>query len=67
MNLRQDLDQEIDQHDGAVDLVLLVPEDRWTALIAEPGIQSTDGDEAVYRGVKLKRAPVTAVIPGEGF
>lgn len=67
MSIRHDIDQEIDQHDGATSLVLLAPEDGWTSLMSEPGVEPVADGEARYRGATLRRAAVSAVIPGEGF
>jgi hypothetical protein len=46
--------------------VLLVPEDRWDEFLELAGCQTTD-DAVRYKGVVLKKGPVTAVVAQEGF
>jgi hypothetical protein len=58
-------DQEIDAHRDLAGLVLLMPEDQWTAFVGLVG--EADGDTATYRGVTFRKAPVTAIVPEEGF
>lgn len=58
-------DQEIDAHDKREGLTLLLPEDQWAAFVALVG--GADGDTAEYRGVIFRKAPVTAIVPEEGF
>jgi hypothetical protein len=59
------LDQADQEIDGLASLVLLMPEDRWTAFVGLVG--EADGDTARYRGVTFRKAPVTAIVPEEGF
>jgi hypothetical protein len=67
-DIREEADREIDHYDehDRADLVLLMPEDRW-----EEFLRHTDGqtheDEATYRGVRFRKAAVTAVIAQDGF
>ena len=67
MGLRQDIDAEIESHGDWSGLVLLVPEDGWSSLLAEAGVEPSGGETARYRGVELRRGAVTAVIPADGF
>lgn len=67
LNIREDVDQEIDHYGRDLhELVLLVPEDRWAEFLSLSGCEAHDG-EASYRGVTLRRAPVTDVVAQEGF
>ena len=69
MNIRQQADQEIEaSRDGDGDLAFLLPEDQWEAFLSLTGAAAQgDPPEATYRGVRFKRAPVTAIIHEEGF
>jgi hypothetical protein len=69
MNIRQQADQEIEaSRDGDVDVAFLLPEDQWDEFLALTGaVTQGDPPEATYRGVRFKRAPVTAIIHEEGF
>jgi hypothetical protein len=58
-------DQEIDAHDDLAGLILLMPEDQWDVFVNLVG--GSDGDTAEYRGVTFRKAPVTAIVPQEGF
>ena len=50
------------------DLAFMLPEDRWDEFLNLTGL-TPEGDppETTYRGVRFKRAPVTAIIHEEGF
>lgn len=66
-NIREEVDREIDHYGSDVhDLVLLVPEDRWEEFLRLSGC-AAEGDTARYKGVVLKKGPVTAVVAQEGF
>ncbi|AYV48565.1 alpha/beta hydrolase [Caulobacter flavus] len=69
MSIKQQADQEIEaSRDGDADLAFLLPEDQWDAFLSQTGaISQGDPPEATYRGVRFKRAPVTAIIHEEGF
>jgi hypothetical protein len=66
MTVLEQADCEIDAHADRTDLVLLMPEDCWSDFVAQDGVR-TEGEAAVYRGVRFTKGPVTAVIPEEGF
>lgn len=69
MTIKDQADQEIEaSRDGDVDAAFLLPEDQWDAFLSQTGA-TAEGDppEATYRGVRFKRAPVTAIIHEEGF
>ena len=66
-NIREEVDLEIDHYGRDLhDLELLVPEDRWAEFLSLAGCEG-QGDMAEYRGVKLVKGPVTAVVAKEGF
>jgi hypothetical protein len=69
MNIQQQADQEIEaSRDGDTDLAFLLPEDSWDEFLGLTGLASEgDPPETTYRGVRFKRAPVTAIIHEEGF
>ncbi|PVM83381.1 hypothetical protein [Caulobacter endophyticus] len=69
MNIQQQADREIDaSRDGDAQVAFLLPEDHWDAFLALTGAASEgEPPEATYRGVRFKRAPVTAIIHEEGF
>ena len=48
------------------DLLLLMPEDAWDRFLALAGARD-EGGEARYRGVRFRKAAVTAVVAQEGF
>lgn len=66
-NIREEADREIDHYGSELhDLVLLMPEDRWSEFLSLTG-SPDNGDETRYRGVTFRKAPVTAVVAQEGF
>lgn len=67
MDIRQQADREIDAaQDKSVGF--LPPEDDWGAFLAATGGEARgDPPETLYRGVRFKRAPVTAITHEEGF
>lgn len=66
-DIREEADREIDAYAGDLaDLVLLMPEDAWDRFLALADARHEDG-EARYRGVRFRKAAVTAVIAQEGF
>ena len=66
-DIREEADREIDAYAGDLeDLVLLLPEDQWARFLELTGAAAA-GDETRYRGVRFRRAAVTAVIAEEGF
>lgn len=69
MDIKQQADQEIEaSRDGDVDVPFLLPEDRWDEFLELTGATpESDPPEATYRGVRFKRAPVTAIVHEEGF
>ncbi len=69
MNIKEQADQEIEvSRDGDADIPFLMPEDRWDEFLTLTGVQPEgDPPEATYRGVRFKRAPVTAIVHEEGF
>jgi hypothetical protein len=69
MDIQQQADQEIEaSRDGDSDIALLLPEDRWDEFLSLTGAAAQgDPPEATYRGVRFKRAPVTAIVHEEGF
>jgi len=58
-------DQEIDAHKDLAGLILLMPEDQWADFLNLVG--GSGGDTVEYRGVMFRKAPVTAIVPEEGF
>ena len=66
LDIREEVERELDAYPGGEDLVLLVPEDCWGDLIRQLGA-SPEADEATYKGVRLKKAAVSAVVVQEGF
>jgi hypothetical protein len=67
MTIKDQADQEIDASRG-VDVAFLLPEDCWDEFLSLTGARPEgDPPEATYRGVRFKRAPVTAIIHEEGF
>lgn len=66
-DIREEADREIDAYQGDLaDLVLLLPEDAWSRFLGLTGGEDQDG-ETRYRGVRFRKAAVTAVIAQEGF
>jgi hypothetical protein len=66
-DIREEVEREIDVYARDLhDLVLLVPEDRWEEFLRLAGCATT-GDAVRYKGVVLKKGPVTAVVAQEGF
>jgi hypothetical protein len=66
-NIREEVDREIAAYGRDLgDLVLLVPEDRWAEFLRLSGCEA-EGGAVRYRGVSLKKGPVTAVVAQEGF
>jgi hypothetical protein len=66
-DIREEVDREIAAYGSERgDLVLLVPEDRWTEFLRLSG-REAEGGAVRYRGVSLKKGPVTAVVAQEGF
>jgi hypothetical protein len=66
-DIREEADREIDAYAGELaDLVLLMPEDAWERFLALTGVREAEG-EARYRGVRFRKAAVTAVVAQEGF
>jgi hypothetical protein len=64
-DIRDEVDREIAAYGGLAELVLLVPEDRWSEFLRLAGVQGDD--EVGYRGATLRKAAVTAVVAQEGF
>jgi hypothetical protein len=65
-SIRDEADQEIDAYHDLANLVLLLPEDRWDEFLRLTGAKEEYG-ETHYRGVRFRKAPVTAVVAQEGF
>lgn len=66
-NIREEADREIDAYAGDLaDLVLLLPEDDWAQFLELAGA-TDEGGETHYRGVRFRKAAVTAVVAQEGF
>jgi len=66
-DIREEVDRELETYGRDLhDLVLLVPEDRWDDFLRLSGCEA-EGDAVRYRGVSLKKGPVTAVVAQEGF
>jgi hypothetical protein len=65
-SIREEVDREIDAYKGLESVVLLAPEDQWDEFIRVTGAADNDG-EASYRGVTIRKAPITAVVAQEGF
>lgn len=66
-DIREEVDREIDHYGGDLhDLVLLVPEDSWDEFQRLSGC-AAQGEAVRYKGVVLKKGPVTAVVAQEGF
>lgn len=69
MTIKDQADQEIEaSRDGDADVAFLLPEDCWDEFLSLTGARPEGyPPEATYRGVRFKRAPVTAIIHEEGF
>jgi len=65
-NIREEVDREIDAYHDLANLVLLVPEDSWDEFLRLSGSKAEQG-EVSYRGVRLHKCAVTAVVAQEGF
>lgn len=66
-DIREEVDREIEAYAHDLhDLVLLVPEDCWDEFLRLSGC-TAEGDTVRYKGVVLKKGPVTAVVAQEGF
>lgn len=66
-NIREEADREFDAYAGErADLVLLLPEDDWARFLELTG-GADEGGETHYRGVRFRKAAVTAVVAQEGF
>ena len=66
-DIREEVDREIEAYAHDVhDLVLLVPEDSWDEFLRLSGC-AAEGDMVRYKGLVLKKGPVTAVVAQEGF
>lgn len=66
-DIREEADREIDAYGQDLhDLVMLLPEDRWSEFLKLTGGEDRGGDTS-YRGVTFRKAPVTAVVVQEGF
>ncbi|MDB5495042.1 MAG: hypothetical protein JWP86_2379 [Phenylobacterium sp.] len=66
-DIRDEVDREIEAYARDLhDLVLLVPEDRWEEFLRLSGCAAED-DTVRYKGVVLKKGPVTAAVAQEGF
>lgn len=66
-NIREEADREFDAYaDERADLVLLLPEDDWARFLELTG-GADEGGETHYRGVRFRKAAVTAVVAQEGF
>jgi len=66
-DIREEVEREIEVYARDLhDLVLLVPDDRWEEFLALTGC-APRGDAVRYKGVVLKKGPVTAVVAQEGF
>lgn len=66
IGVREEVEREMAAYQGTADLVLLVPEDCWEDLARQLGADPA-APESNYRGVRLKKAAVTAVVAQEGF
>ncbi|HEY9219171.1 MAG TPA: hypothetical protein VIO94_14070 [Phenylobacterium sp.] len=66
MPIREEVDRELAAYPDADGLVLLTPEDCWTDLARQLGADA-GADEIEYRGVRLRKAAVTAVVAQDGF
>jgi hypothetical protein len=66
LGIRDEVERELDAYPGACDVVLLVPEDCWAELGRQLGADPA-ADEMTHKGVRLRRAAVSAVVAQEGF
>lgn len=67
MDILQQADREIDAA-GDASIGFLMPEDQWEAFVAETrATPEGDPPEIIYRGIRFKRAAVTAIVHEEGF
>ncbi|HEX2559923.1 hypothetical protein [Phenylobacterium sp.] len=66
LDIREEIDRELDAYPSTDDLVLLVPEDCWDDLTRQLGEEAA-AEEASYNGVRLKKAAVSAVVAQDGF
>ena len=67
MDVREEADREIEAYPDREGLVMLIPEDRWSEFLRLTGQGAAAEDEVPYRGVRCRKAAVTAVIAQEGF
>ncbi|MFC3070779.1 hypothetical protein [Phenylobacterium soli] len=66
-DIREEVDREIEVYARDLhDLVLLVPEDSWDEFLKLSGCVA-ENEATLYRGVMLRKGPVTAVVVQEGF
>jgi hypothetical protein len=67
-SILEEADQEIEAYARDLHgLVLLMPEDRWDEFLRTAACEPTGEGEVRYRGVRFRKAPVTAVVAQEGF
>lgn len=66
LDIREEVERELEAYPSTDDLVLLVPEDCWADLTHQLGASPLD-EETSYKGVRLKKAAVSAVVAQDGF
>lgn len=66
LGIREEVERELDAYASTDDLVLLVPEDCWGELTSQLGADA-NAEETTFKGVRLKKAAVTAVVAQDGF
>jgi hypothetical protein len=62
----EEVERELAAYPEREGLVLLVPEDCWSDLARQLGL-APEPEEVDYRGVRLRKAAVTAVVAQDGF
>ncbi|MFC3078082.1 hypothetical protein ACFODL_08290 [Phenylobacterium terrae] len=66
LDIREEVERELDAYPSTENLVLLVPEDCWGDLTRQLGA-SPQAEETTYKGVRLRKAAVSAVVAQDGF
>jgi hypothetical protein len=66
LDIREEVERELEAYPSTDDLVLLVPEDCWSDLVRQIGADPS-AEEATYKDVRLRKAAVSAVVAQDGF
>ncbi|MET0293537.1 MAG: hypothetical protein ABW042_00850 [Phenylobacterium sp.] len=66
LTIVEEVERELAGYGDRQGLVLLAPEDCWADLAGQLGADAS-AEEIEYKGVRLRRAAVTAVVAQDGF